>query len=120
MRCRNLTTAWKELPFSANGFYYDAQKLCEDTVNDWPLNVSFRLTSAYGEQVQTALEVPVGTWVQKEEWLAWPPIVSDVQFKTSRNPPSDDANAYYKHCPSRAESLEAAAQSRRRLESDSK
>ena len=51
VRCRNLTTAWKELPFSANGFYYDAQKLCEDTVNDWPLNVSFRLTSAYGEQV---------------------------------------------------------------------
>ena len=99
-RCRNLTTVWKELPFSANGFWYQAQEICEDLVNDWPANVGFRLTSLYGEVVVANITVPTDSWVQNEEWLAFPPIVSGVQFTTSRNPPSADANAYYKHCKS--------------------
>jgi len=68
--------------------------------------VQFRLTSVYGEVLRTNVTVPTSTWVQQEQWLAFPPIVSNVQFTTSRAPPSSDANSYYKHCLSSREEAE--------------
>eukprot|EP00933_Yihiella_yeosuensis_P052588 TRINITY_DN50700_c0_g1_i1.p1 TRINITY_DN50700_c0_g1~~TRINITY_DN50700_c0_g1_i1.p1 ORF type:complete len:380 (+),score=59.33 TRINITY_DN50700_c0_g1_i1:107-1246(+) len=96
--CGNGTLAWAPMLFQANGWTYQATKLCQDFVADWPGNLTLRLTSVYDEVIIEHVKVPVDTWRQIDDWHAWPPAIGSTNFQTSKAPPSAEANSLYAHC----------------------
>lgn len=95
--CSNGTRAWSSMLFQSLGWTYQATKVCEDFVSDWP-NLKFRLTSVYDEVLIQDVVVPVDTWTQIPNWIAWPPVQGTANFEESHAPASPEANALYTHC----------------------
>ena len=90
---------WAQLSAGSNGWSFQPPSHSGWTVAGWPNSVSFRLTSVHGESlVEAGINVPVGSWKQLEQWVAWPPAEGKSNFATAPNPPSPRANEFYRHC----------------------
>ena len=71
--------------------------MCGDTVFGWPTALEMRLTSAYGEQISETVAVPANLTMM-DDMVAMPTVPISQQFTVSHNPPSAEANKYYKQC----------------------
>ena len=93
------STSWQPLTFGSNGWTFQPAAHSGAVVAAWPDAVAFRLTSVHNESyVEDAVAVPVDTWAQRKQWVAWPPAQGKSNFKRAPFPPSADANLNYRHC----------------------
>jgi len=76
------TAAWQPLTFGSNGWTFQPAAHSGAVVAAWPDAVAFRLTSVHNESyVEDAVAVPVDSWEQRKQWVAWPPAQGRANFK---------------------------------------
>lgn len=93
-----------QLVYTSNGFGYHAGAAdCDDIAHGCDdahdCQLTFRLTSVFGDVLVDEVVVPPHLHYTEagDQWVAFPTVVSAKQFE-GRHPPSQDANACYKHC----------------------